>query len=68
MAMTPFYTRFRDLAFQEMRVATVQGRSDMPDEAYVDHLKRHYQMFKAALRQETAARPVRRKRSRKSRK
>ena len=156
MAMTPFYTRFRDLAFQEMRVATVQGRSDMPDdeygflelycdepdcdcrrviinvisrtdgpkvwatinygwespefyvrwaryaeaaqdmagavldplnpqsryssallklfefvledEAYVDRLKRHYQMFKAALWQETAVKPVHRKRSRKSRK
>jgi len=34
MAMTPFYTRFRDLAFQEMRAATVQGRSDIPDDEY----------------------------------
>ena len=32
--MTPFYTRFRDLAFQEMRVATIQGRSDIPDGEY----------------------------------
>ncbi len=155
MAMTPFYTRFRDLAFQEMRAATVQGRSDIPDdeygflelycdepdcdcrrvvinvisqtggpkvwatinygwespefyvrwagyaaaaqdmagavldplnpqtryssallrlfefvledEAYVDRLKRHYQMFKAAVRQEAGVKPVRRKRFRKSR-
>ena len=34
MAMTPFFTRFRDLAFQEMRVAIVQGRSDIPDGEY----------------------------------
>lgn len=34
MAMAPFYTRFRDLAFQEMRVATIQGRSDIPDGEY----------------------------------
>ena len=34
MAMTPFYTRFRDLAFREMRVATIRGRSDIPDGEY----------------------------------
>ena len=34
MAMTPFYTRFRDLAFQEMRVAFVQGGSDLPGGEY----------------------------------
>ena len=34
MPMAPFYTHFRDLAFQEMRVATVKGRSDIPDGEY----------------------------------
>lgn len=155
MAMTPFYTRFRDLAFQEMRVAHVQGRADIPDgeygflelycdepdcdcrrviidviartthskiwatisygweepeyyatwsrnqeaakgmsgaeldplnrqteyslallmlfeqivrdEAYVERLKRHYQMFKADLKQEAGARSARKGKSRRSR-
>jgi len=34
MPMIPFYTRFRDLAFKEMRSATVQGRPDIPDGEY----------------------------------
>ena len=32
--MVPFYTRFRDLAFQEMRSATTQGWEDLPDGDY----------------------------------
>ena len=31
MGMVPFYTRFRELAFQEMRNATIQGWEDLPD-------------------------------------
>jgi hypothetical protein len=34
MAMTPFYTRFRALAVDEMRVAHVQGSVDIPDGEY----------------------------------
>jgi hypothetical protein len=32
--MVPFYTRFRELALNEMRSATVRGRSDLPDGEY----------------------------------
>lgn len=155
MAMTPFYTRFGDLAFQEMRVIFVRGMSDIPDgeygflelycdeldcdcrrviidvvatttgskiwatinygwetaahyatwagskeaaqdmcgaeldwlnpqtqysgaflklfrhiiqdQAYVERLKRHYQMFKEALRREARARPVRQRRPKRPR-
>jgi hypothetical protein len=155
-AMTPFFTRFQDIAFQEMRTVFVQGRSDIPDgdygflelycdepecdcrrvmidvvsrttgskiwatinygwenpeyyatwmgdredakglsgamldplnpqtqyslaflrlfehiaqdQAYVDRLKRHYQMFKAELKRETEERQVRQKKSGRSRK
>ncbi len=34
MSMVPFYTRFRDLAFKEMRSATVRGWPDLPDGEY----------------------------------
>jgi len=34
MGMVPFYTRFRELAFQEMRNATIQGWEDLPDGEY----------------------------------
>ncbi|MBI4789652.1 MAG: hypothetical protein HY782_21695 [Chloroflexi bacterium] len=34
MAMTAFFTRFRELAFKEMRSATVQGGRDLPDGEY----------------------------------
>jgi hypothetical protein len=34
MAMTPFYTGFRDLAFREMRSATVRDWQDLPDGEY----------------------------------
>jgi len=34
MPMTPFYTRFRDLAFREMRSATTQGWENLPDGEY----------------------------------
>jgi hypothetical protein len=34
MAMIPFYTRFRDLAFKEMRSATVRGRPGLPNGEY----------------------------------
>jgi hypothetical protein len=34
MGMVPFYTRFRDLAFQEMRSATTQRWEDLPDGDY----------------------------------
>lgn len=34
MAMVPFYTRFRDLAFKEMRSATVRGMPGLPDGEY----------------------------------
>jgi len=32
--MVPFYTRFRDLAFREMRSATVRGWQGLPDGEY----------------------------------
>lgn len=32
--MLPFYTRFRDLAFREMRSATIQDWKDLPDGDY----------------------------------
>jgi hypothetical protein len=32
--MVPFYTRSRDLAFSEMRSATVRGMPDLPDGQY----------------------------------
>jgi hypothetical protein len=32
--MVPFYTRFRDLAFKEMRSATVRGMPGLPDGEY----------------------------------
>lgn len=32
--MTPFYSRFRELAFNEMRSATIRGRRDLPDGEY----------------------------------
>ena len=34
MAMAPFYELFRDLAFKEMRSATVNGWKDLPDGEY----------------------------------
>jgi hypothetical protein len=34
MAMVPFYTRFRDLAFKEMRSATIRGMPGLPDGDY----------------------------------
>jgi hypothetical protein len=34
VGMVPFYTRFRELAFQEMRSATIQGWEDLPDGDY----------------------------------
>lgn len=126
MPMTPFYTRFHNLAFKEMRVATIQEGTALPpgeygflelycneqtcdcrrvlinvvsetptglktwatlnsqtpyaphflklfefvleDEAYVARLKRHYQLFKADLRQGTAPKHTNRKRGRRPRK
>ena len=32
--MVPFFERFRELAFEEMRSATVRGRKDLPDGEY----------------------------------
>jgi hypothetical protein len=32
--MVPFYERFRELAFREMRSATVRGQRDLPDGEY----------------------------------
>jgi len=34
MAMTPFYTRFGNLAFEETRVVILQGSPDLPDGEY----------------------------------
>jgi hypothetical protein len=34
MPMTPFYTRFLELAFREMRFVTLLGRVDIPDGEY----------------------------------
>ena len=34
MGMAPFYTRFRELAVQEMRSATARGWEDLPDGDY----------------------------------
>lgn len=34
MGMVPFYSRFRELAFQEMRNVTNQGWEDLPDGEY----------------------------------
>ena len=34
MPMVPFYTRFRDLAFKEMRSATIRGMPGLPDGEY----------------------------------
>ncbi len=34
MSMVPFYTHFRDLAFKEMRSATVRGMPGLPDGEY----------------------------------
>ena len=34
MGMAPLYTRFRDLAFREMRSAAIQGWEDLPDGSY----------------------------------
>lgn len=34
MAMVPFFTRFKDLAFKEMRSATVRGIPNLPDGQY----------------------------------
>ena len=34
MPMVPFYTRFRELAFREMRTVTVHGHETIPDGNY----------------------------------
>lgn len=34
MPMAPFFGRFRDLTFREMRSATVRGQPDLPDGEY----------------------------------
>ncbi|MBM3129701.1 MAG: hypothetical protein FJ009_13880 [Chloroflexi bacterium] len=33
-AMVPFYTRFRELAFREMRSVTIRGERNLPDGEY----------------------------------
>jgi len=60
MAMVPFYSRFRELAFAETRSVTTRAYGSLPDAAYaflrnvlqvdieyVRRLKRHYQLAKA---------------------
>ena len=53
MSYEPFHERFREIAEKETRTLIAINDPDLPDGEYGKRIKRHYEMFRASVDEET---------------